>query len=213
MRHGGVHKAFVILRKGKWDIPQYYGNGAVIGMNVGYLVVERPYGPPYTLDEAYPFVRGARVALGFPDILFGPSDAFKRALRRLQAKKAELVLGLFRAHDIRIWDMVVTDRTGRVRELLIRPDKTASQLGWVFAVWTPEFTEFMHEYLAVPRTAAEQPGGGLPTELTVGEVIQAAVREGLVTQSVIFPRDDYLDIGTPEALQRVAAGRFSPTND
>ena len=58
----------------------------------------------------------------------------------------------------------------------------------------------MHEYLAVPRTATEQPGPKLPREVTVGEVIQAAVREGLQTQSVVFPRHAYLDIGTPDNL-------------
>jgi glucose-1-phosphate thymidylyltransferase len=100
----------------------------------------------------------------------------------------------------------MVDRTGRVRELLIKPDKTKSKLGWVFAVWSSKFTEFMHKYLAVPRTAAELPGTKLPLELTVGEVIQAAVREGLPTQSVVFPRHAYLDIGTPEGLRKVAAG-------
>jgi hypothetical protein len=30
---GGVRKAFLILRAGKWDIPQYYGNGAMVEMD------------------------------------------------------------------------------------------------------------------------------------------------------------------------------------
>lgn len=210
MREGGVPRAFFILRKGKWDIPEYYGDGSAFGMDLGYLIMGRPYGPAYTLDQAYPFVRGARVAVGFPDILFEPPAAFRRALKRLEATRADLVLGLYRAHDIRIWDMVVVDRTGRVRELLIKPDKTKSKLGWVFAVWSPKFTEFMHQYLAVPRTAAELPGSRQPLELTVGEVIQAAVREGLPTQSVVFPRHAYLDIGTPEGLQKIAAGCVAP---
>ena len=58
----------------------------------------------------------------------------------------------------------------------------------------------MHEYLVLPRTAAELPDAGLPAELTVGHVIQAAVSEGLCVQSVIFPRRTYLDIGTPDNL-------------
>ena len=47
-----------------------------------------------------------------------------------------------------------------------------------------------------PRTAAEEAGTGLPAELTVGDVIQAAISGGLPTQSVIFPGQTYLDIGT-----------------
>ncbi len=206
MREGGVRRAYFILRKGKWDIPEYYGDGTAFGMDLGYLMMGRPHGPAYTVDQAYPFVKGARVAVGFPDILFEPLNAFSRALKRLKATRTDLVLGLYRAHDIRIWDMVVTDRTGRVRELLIKPDKTKSKLGWVFAVWTSKFTEFMHEYLATLKTTAHRPAANLPAEVTVGEVIQAAIREGIATQSVVFPRHAYLDIGTPEGLQKVAAG-------
>jgi glucose-1-phosphate thymidylyltransferase len=204
MRAGGVKKAFFIIRKGKWDIPEYYGDGASFGMDIGYLMMGRPYGPAYTLDQAYPFVRGSRVAIGFPDILFEPITAFRRALKRLEATRADLVLGLYPAHDIQVWDIVIVDRTGRVGELLIHPNKTKSKLAWVFAVGTSRFTEFMHEYLAVPRLAAERPDPGLPVEMSVGEIIQAAVRAGLPTQSVVFRRQDYLDIGTPEGLRKSA---------
>jgi glucose-1-phosphate thymidylyltransferase len=206
MRRGGVSKAFFILRKGKWDIPQYYGNGAAVGMDLGYLVTDRTYGPPYTLDEAYPFVRGARVALGFPDILIEPDDAYARTLQRLTATGADVALSLYKPHKIQVSDMISVDRSGRVRELVIKPNETKLNWGWIFAVWTPRFTEFMHEYLATPRTAAQQPGSGLPPELTVGHVIQAGVAEGVVIQSVIFRGRSYLDIGSPEGLQQIADG-------
>ena len=200
LRQGGVHRAFFILRNGKWDIPQYYGDGATVGMNFGYLMMGKPFGTAYTLDAAYPFVRGARVALGFPDILFEPRDAFARALKRLAATRTGLVLGLCRVRNPSISDMVAVERTGRVREVVIKPETTKLKLGWVFAVWTSKFTEFMHEYLLTPRTATEVLDDGLPAELTVGHVIQAAVCGGLPTQSVIFPRRTYLDIGTPSNL-------------
>ena len=204
MRKGGVRRAFFILRSGKWDIPQYYGNGTTFGMDLGYLMMDKPYGPPYTLDQAYPFVRGARVALGFPDVLLEPRDAFARALHRLAATRADLVLGLNRVRDTSISDMVAVDRTGRVRELVIRPNETRLTLGWIFAVWKPRFTEFMHKYLSVPRTAVQQPGSGLPPELTVGHLIRVAVSEGFPIQSVIFRKQSYLDIGSPEGLREAA---------
>ena len=205
MHEGGVRRAFLILRSGKWDIPQYYGNGKAVGMDLGYLMMGKSYGPPYTLDQAYLFVKGARVAFGFPDILFRPNDAYKRALERLSSTRADIVLGLYPAHKRWTWHAVATNSTGRVQKVFMNRSQTKSKLGWVFAVWTSRFTEFMHEYLALPRTAAEQPGTGLPTELTVGEVIQAAISKGLRTQGVMFPRRTYVDIGTPEELQRITA--------
>ena len=203
MQRAGARKAFIILRKGKWDIPEYYGNGVSLGIDLGYLIMGRPYGPPYTLDQAYPFVRSARIAFGFPDILFGPPDAFVRALRRLSDTKADIVMGLFRAYDTTIADMVAVDKTGQVRELVIKPLDSKLKYDWVFAVWTRTFTEFLHEYLAESRTAGQSPNASLPAELTMGHVIQAAIGEGIRTQSLTFRRSTYLDIGTGEGLRRL----------
>ncbi|QJP14832.1 dTDP-glucose pyrophosphorylase [Starkeya sp. ORNL1] len=205
LRTAGIRRAFLILRKGKWDIPDYYGDGAEVGVNLAYLVVRRTYGPPYTIDEAYPFIRGARIAFGFPDILFGPTDAYARGLEALSQSRADLVLGLFRPHDESASDLVDIDSRGRIRKLLIQPHHTRLVWTWIFAVWTPTFTEFMHEYLTVPRTAAQDSGAGLVHELTVGHVIQAAIRAGLQTQSIAFPEHRYLDVGTPQGLVRLAS--------
>ena len=203
MARGGMRKAFFILRSGKWDIPDYYRDGDAFGVELGYLVARLPYGPPYTLDQAYPFVRGSRVAFGFPDILFGPRDAFAHALERLAVTRSDLVLGLYRAHP-GYSDRVAIDQSGRVLELLIRQGEE-HRLGWVFAVWSPVFTEFLHAYLRVPRTSAQEPQSDLPAELSVGHVIQAALSEGLRADSVAFPGDDYLDVGTPDGLQQALA--------
>ena len=208
MQQAGVRKAFFILRKGKWDIPDYYGDGSSIGMDLGYLIAALPYGPPYTMDRAYPFVCGARVVFGFPDILFGPSDAFSQALHRQETSRADLVLGLYRIDKARLSDMIETDRRGRVLEIVLEPYRRKLKRGWMFAVWTPTFTEFLHNYLKAPRTSAQLPGAPLPAELTMGHVIEAAIREGIATQSIYFPRQKYLDIGTPEGLQQISANQW-----
>ena len=210
-RYGGVRKTIFILRKGKWDIPEYYGDGSYFDINIAYLVALLPYGPPYTVDQAYPFVRHANIAFGFPDILLDPPDAYKRALQRLAATRSDLVLGLYRSRDILHSDMIAVDRQGRVREIELRPSKTKRTIGWMFAVWTPTFTEFLHEYLKTPRTNAQLPGAQLPMELTMGHIIQAALSEDIVVQSVRFYRHHYLDIGTADGLRQISADLWVPS--
>jgi glucose-1-phosphate thymidylyltransferase len=168
-----------------------------------------PYGLPYTLDQAYPFVRRSVVAFGFPDILFEPRDAFTRALARLNEFRASLVLVLCRIPDPRVHDMVRVDSGGRILELVIKPQSTPLQLGWILAVWNSEFTDFMHDFLAGCK---KRNAPSSRAELTVGEVIQAAIRHGLKTQTIAYPQHEYLDIGTPEGLSRIftAARRNSP---
>jgi len=41
-------------------------------------------------------------------------------------------------------------------------------------MWTPMFPDFLHEYLAVAKTATDT---GQPAELIIGEGIQAAVHK------------------------------------
>ena len=84
-----------MLRDGKWDIPSYFGEGESSVVSLAYVVIADSIGPADTLDRAYPFVKNDTVLFGFPDILFGPDDAFERLLNRLHESEAEIVLGLF----------------------------------------------------------------------------------------------------------------------
>ena len=112
MRFAGIAKAYIVLGKNKWDIPNYFGNGLMLDMNLAYLTLSASSGAPYTLDEAYPFVRHSVIAFGFPDIVFEPDDAFVRLLARQRQSEACVTLGLFPPNSRRksIWWMWL--RTG-----------------------------------------------------------------------------------------------------
>jgi glucose-1-phosphate thymidylyltransferase len=198
MRAAGISEAYIILREGKWDIPAHFKDGAIVGLHLGYLIVTVPYGAPYTLDQAYPFVRDSLVALGFPDILFAGHDAFARVIAHQAASGADVVLGLFPTDQPHAVDMVAVDAGGRVATITPKPARTTLTHTWGIAAWTPAFTELMHHYLA------ERP---VPTrherELFVGDVMQEGINRGLNVQGVYISDTSYIDIGTPENLARV----------
>ena len=195
MALAGISKAYLILREGKWDIPAYFGDGSTFGLTLAYLMMGLPFGAPYTLDQAYPFVKRAIVALGFPDILFEPEDAFVQVLARLEAGDVDVVLGLCPAGSPQKMDMVDVLDDGRIERLVIKPQQTNLYYSWAVAVWTPVFTNFMHEYLAgCEETAAQQP------EMFVGDVFNAAIQEGLKVEGVLVSDKPCLDIGTGDDL-------------
>jgi glucose-1-phosphate thymidylyltransferase len=204
MRLAGATKAYIVLRQGKWDIPAYLGDGAMLDMHLAYLMMHLPFGAPYTLDQAYPFVQDVLVAFGFPDIIFQPDDAFVQLLARQAAEHADIVLGLFPAHQPQKVDMVDLDDDGRVRLIVIKPPQTHLCYTWIIAVWTPVFTRFLHEHLAAIQNVNEQDDAGNSApeqrELFVGDVIQAAIHDNLRVEAVLFPDATYLDIGTPDDL-------------
>jgi glucose-1-phosphate thymidylyltransferase len=194
MKSADIDKAYIILRKGKWDIPAYFGDGSILNMYLCYLIMGVPYGTPFTLNQAYPFIKDKRVALGFPDILFHPADAYRRIIARQEESGADIVLGLFSTDKKNKMDMVDFDESGRVKDIIIKPAETTLQYTWIVAVWTPRFTKFMYDYLNNEDT----PG----RELYVGDVILAALKKGLSVTSVLFEDGYALDIGTPEDLER-----------
>lgn len=193
MRLAGIDKAFFILRSGKWDIPAYFGDGTLLDMHLAYLTVHVPYGVPYTLDQAYPFVSNAIVALGFPDILFQPENAYMQVLKRLTTNQTDVVLGLFPTQQYWKAGMVEFDAAGRVSQIIEKPQQTNLKYMWAIAVWNPRFTQFLHEYLQ-----SYTPG----TELPIGNVIQAGIEAGLHVEAEAFSDGSYLDVGTPEDLAR-----------
>jgi glucose-1-phosphate thymidylyltransferase len=200
MQMAGIRQAYVVLRSGKWDIPAYFGDGRMVGLHLAYVMMHEPFGVPYTLDQAYPFVQDAIVALGFPDIVFQPADAFVSLLDRQAVTGADVVLGLFPTDKPEKMDMVDFDTAGRARQIAIKSAQTALRYTWILAVWTRTFTRFMHDYLVPLRAAQLEHNIVIPRELFVGDIIQAALEQGMYVETVLFPEGSCLDIGTPEAL-------------
>jgi glucose-1-phosphate thymidylyltransferase len=197
MRLAGITKAYIVLREGKWDIPGYLRDGSMLDMHLAYLIMNVPFGVPFTLDQAYPFVRGAIVAFGFPDILFEPDQAFVQLLSYVKSGSAAAALGLFPADQPDKVDMVELDNETQVRRIVVKPRQTQLRYSWGIAVWTPVFTEFLHQYVS-SRTASVS----IKAELSVGEVFQAAIEKKLRVDGVQVSDKPYLDIGTSEGLVR-----------
>ncbi len=206
LRLAGISKAYIILRSGKWDIPAYFGDGKMLNMDIAYKVMDISLGVPYTLDSAYSFVKDAIVALGMPDIIFHPHDAFVRLLVRQTETNADVVLAVLPTDRTEKWDMVDMDEQGRIKQFVIKPSQTHLRYTWVVAVWTPVFTNFMHEYIVnqkdiekqnnVERYALKQ------KELYLGDVFQAAVNNGMNIDTILFREGSCIDIGTPEDMKR-----------
>ena len=206
----GAERAYMILSKGKWDIPSYFGSGRMVELAIGYLITEWSYGVPFTLDSAFPFLRNKLVLLGFPDILIKPDDVYVQLLERYQAHKADIVLGLFAADNPKKMDMVELGAGGNVRDIRIKPSRTNLKWTWITAVWNFSFTQFMHDWVDCHLKRVSDPGN-IDREFHLGDVIRAAIQADLKIETVFFGNGEYIDIGSPEdlavAVQRQASGQ------
>ncbi|MBB6610726.1 dTDP-glucose pyrophosphorylase [Pontibacter sp. Tf4] len=198
MQQAGAEQVYFIVRSGKWDIPAYLGDGSNYSMAFAYLLMNRPYGTPFSVDQAYSFVKDKTIVFGFPDIIVEPVTVFPRLLQKQQETGAVIVLGLFSVAHPNKWDMVKTDLDGSVKTIIPKPEKSSLTMAWCVAVWSPEFTEFMHHYL---QQIEPQFIVGKLMEIPMGAVMQAAIVAGLQVQSVHFPEGSCLDMGTPDDLK------------
>ncbi len=129
----GADQVYMIIRKGKWDIPQYLGLGKPMN-SLAYIVTDPTEGTHHTVDLAYPFVKDKIVLLGFPDILFKPNNAYELLIDKQKQTNAEVVLGLFKTANPSKADMVDIDDQGRLRNIVIKPDQTILTDTWAIAV-------------------------------------------------------------------------------
>ena len=195
MRGAGITQIYIVLREGKWDIPAYLRDGSMLGVHIAYLIVQLPFGVPYTLDQAYPFVQDRVVAFGFPDIIFNAESSFKQLIDRQKASNADIVLGLFPTDRPEKEEMVDVDKYGRVKEIIIKPSRTSLHYTWGIAVWSPRFTRFLHDYVIARKSSADR-----NPELSITEVLQAAIEMNMNAEACPVSDHGYLDIGTPEDL-------------
>ncbi|MEZ5657383.1 MAG: hypothetical protein R3E83_02295 [Burkholderiaceae bacterium] len=210
----GCRRAFFVLREQKWDIARYYGAGVSMGMDIGYLMMNEPYGPPFTIAQALPFVGDAPIMTGFPDILLEPPDAFAQAWRALSEGDADVMLGSFPAGPGDSTDLVsgprpAGARVGPVRRL---EPKEANPVWdtdcdtWLFAIWRAPFSRYLAQALDQLRLRVPAAAQISPPEWPLGTILAMALADGLRIDRIHFPQGRFLDVGAPDRLAR--AGDF-----
>jgi glucose-1-phosphate thymidylyltransferase len=207
LARGGVERALVLLRHGKWDVAARLGCGGGALPRLGYVTTAGTGSVAESLDLAYPFVRGAESLLGFPDCLFEPGDAVARLLAHRgigpgggrPGSRAAVTLVLFPSDRPDKTDMVDVAEDGQVRGFEVRPGAgTRLSWTWLFAAWGGELTELLHARMSHDSSRLR----GEAAITSMSQVFAAALAAGLEIDSVRLPEGSFLDIGTPEDLER-----------
>jgi dTDP-glucose pyrophosphorylase len=109
---GGATRLCFVVAPRKLDIITYYG-ASVDGIPVCYAIQPEPAGLCDAVFRALPFAAPDEpMAVGLPDTVWFPADAL-RALPR-----DTLSFLLFPVEQPELFDAVVTDDAGRVREVI-----------------------------------------------------------------------------------------------
>ena len=193
---GGIDRALIALRRGKWDVPEALTGPRLHGVDVGYVMVDTTPSPAHTIAPALRLVPDDIIALAFPDVLFEPPDAFARLVAAQATEDADVVLGLLPPRAPERVDMVELDDDGQPAHIVIKQPDRGLRYSWTLAVWSPRFSRLLLEQVTeFDRSPADH-------ELQIGEAVQAAIDGELTVRAVAFPDGSYIDIGTPADLAR-----------
>lgn len=202
MTRAGVTQFHFVLRNGKWDIPAYYGSGSQIGCQLCYHITDYEYGVPFSVNQAFSFIKDNIVFFGFPDIIFRPVNAYKKLINILiEEDDTSIVLGLFPTQKVEKYDMVSFDEDQNIIDIKIKKAiQDQSKYAWVIAAWNPEFSGFINEY--VENELATKTTDELNAkDYHLGDVIISAIKKGLKIKGVTFEKGKFIDIGTHEDLE------------
>ncbi len=201
MKDAGVKDFHLIIKEGKWDIPSYFSKLNEPKVNFCYHIANIDYGVPFSLNMAYPFIKDKTVCLGFPDILFKPKKVYNQLLTKLASDtNISLVLGVIPIDKPEKWDMIEYDSKDKIKRIVIKSTTEKSlKYGWFCAVWNSKFSNYLNSY--VTDLLKEKSSKDLKnSEIYIGDVIRAAIKNNYNIESVIFEEGTCLDIGTPEDL-------------
>lgn len=175
---GGADEIRVVTRPEKDDVARHAeGAGAVV-------VRARP---DTVSASVLAGLAGAEaddvVLLGFPDTVWEPVDGFRPLVDALE-EGYEVALGLFAGDELERSDVVTVNEHGRVERVDVKPARPSSPLLWGCAA------------------ARAQALRGLEGHAEPGDYFDELARRGVVRG--IQLSDVYADVGTPEALRRIA---------
>jgi glucose-1-phosphate thymidylyltransferase len=175
---GATHICMTIS-PGKSDIVEYYGGG-VGPAHVCYVVQPEPQGLCDALFRALPLIgAGDQVLIGLPDTVWFPEDGFRRL------GEETLSFLLFPVQHPELFDAVVTDSEGRVREIQVkRPGASSS---WIWGAFRMP-GRVLHDLHALWR----ERGG---RDVYVGTLVNEWLARGGEARGV-RAGESYVDVGT-----------------
>lgn len=179
MRAAPCDEVRIVTRSDKRDVIEH-------AVDLGARVIE---GRPKTLAESVSLgVEGLQLddvaLIGLPDTIWEPTDGFALLLAGL-SEDTDVVLGLFTSPEPERSDVVTLDESGRVTAIAVKPEQPASSLIWGCAA------------------ARVRALSGLELKAWPGEHFHELALAGRVIGMRLG--DEYLDVGTRDALRRAAA--------
>jgi dTDP-glucose pyrophosphorylase len=174
-----VNRICFVISPDKTDIVRYFGAG-IGDVPICYTVQQNPTGLCDALFRALPFIApDDEVLVGLPDTIWLPAEGFQFL------PDGQFSFLLFPVSQPELFDSVVTDNNGLVKEIQVKHSKAASQWIWGGFKLTGKHLAELHR-LWLDRSRSDE---------YLGTLVNAYLSKG--GKAVGVKRGDvYVDVGT-----------------
>jgi dTDP-glucose pyrophosphorylase len=183
----GAEQICMVISPEKTDIVRYYAERNYAA-EIFYVVQQHPQGLCDALFRAEPFARShEKVLIGLPDTIWFPENAY---LPAIDLERSDVDLVLFPVDNPTVFDAVVCDDLGFVREVQVKRKDAASN--WIWGAVTARGESFHRLKLLweARHRADEYLGDLLNAFITAGNVVRGRASGEL-----------YMDVGTLEGYR------------
>ena len=187
----------LVINDTKHELIKFIGNGSKFNCDISYVVQEpldanqawKSPGLAHALDAAYHQTKEKVVYFCMPDTIIIPNDVFSQA-RKFAPDNADIVLCLFPTNHPEKYGMVelVEDQVSRIID---KPKSTKLQFMWGCIIWSPKFTELLHEQVTKKD------------EGDFANIINSAIDMDMKVYGYKLENGIYFDIGTPNEVLEV----------
>jgi glucose-1-phosphate thymidylyltransferase len=195
LSEAGLSRAIVITSPKKVDILEFVASAREESLDIDVELVSNSPSVPYTLLRAARRFERENVLIVLPDIVFYPRYAPADLLSAWRDCEADVLLGAFPTDRPEKVDIVETASDGRMTGIRIKDGSAAGGCAWIMALWNPAFTRYLVEWHRTIQACSKEP--------QLGDAFNDAIAAGLQVDVKIFRPGGFLDIGTPEDLQRL----------
>jgi glucose-1-phosphate thymidylyltransferase len=179
MIRGGARKLCFVISPWKSDILQYYG-GTIEGADIAYVIQSQASGLCDAIFCALPLVHSDEpVLIGLPDTVWFPEDGLA------ELPDDGLSFLLFRVDRPELFDAIVMDDDGRIREIQVKSAQTRSN--WIWGAFKMP-GRVLHELHALWLRRGRQ-------DEYVGTLVNAWLAEG-GSACGVCAGERYVDVGT-----------------
>jgi glucose-1-phosphate thymidylyltransferase len=191
---GGARRICLVISPAKSDIMGYYG-GAAYGVPICYCVQPEPLGLCDAIFRALPVIDDREpVMVGLPDTVWFPEDG----LRALPDDRLSFLL--FPVERPQLFDAVITDAQGAVRQIQVKQPAPASN--WVWGAFKMPGATFRSLFELWQRRRDEY----------IGTLVNAWLAEGGTAWGV-RAGTSYLDVGAMDGYMEAMRTLSQPEHE